>query len=93
VAPVSVAVVKRVAARRGAWICFADECGQTLRAHKATTWAPNGVTPVVTVTANGTVRVSVAGICCYRPGGGSQLIYRTLLYCGRKGEPKGVPRT
>lgn len=50
-APVSVAVAKRVAARRGAWIVFADECGQTLRAHKATTWAPKGVTPVVKVTA------------------------------------------
>jgi hypothetical protein len=25
---------------------FADECGQTLKAHKATTWAPKGETPV-----------------------------------------------
>jgi len=68
---------------------FADECGQTLKAHKATTWAPKGVTPVVTVTAKGGVRVSVAGLCCYRPGEPSRLIYRTLLYRGRKGEPKG----
>jgi DDE superfamily endonuclease len=84
-----VARVKRVAARSGAWICFADECGQTLRAHKATTWAPKGVTPVVKVTAKGTIRVSVAGLCCYRSGHRSRLIYRTLLYHGRKGEPKG----
>ena len=83
------AVAKRVAARRGAWICFADECGQTLRAHKAATWAPKGVTPIVKVTAKGTVRVSVAGLYCYRPGYRSRLIYRTLLYRGRKGEPKG----
>lgn len=83
------AVAKRVAARSGAWICFADECGQTLRASKATTWAPRGVTPVVKVTAKGTVRVSVAGLCCYRPGRRSRLIYRTVLYRGRKGEPKG----
>ncbi|MEV6636558.1 transposase [Actinoplanes sp. NPDC051470] len=75
--------------RRGAWIVFADECGQTLRAHKATTWAPRGATPVVKVTAKGTVRVSVAGLCCYRPGERSRLIYRTLLYRGHKGEPKG----
>jgi putative transposase len=68
---------------------FADECGQTLRAHKATTWAPRGVTPVVKVTAKGTVRVSVAALCCYRPGHRSRLIYRTLTYRGRKGEPKG----
>jgi hypothetical protein len=44
---------------------------------------------VVKVTAKGTVRVSVAGLCCYRPGERSRLIYRTLLYRGRKGEPKG----
>jgi putative transposase len=28
-------------------------------------------------------------LCCYRPGQRSRLIYRTLLYRGRKGEPKG----
>jgi hypothetical protein len=89
VAAVSVAGGKRVAARRAAWICFADECGQTLKAHKATTWAPRGVTPVIKVTARGTVRVSVAGLCCYRPGRSSRLIYRTLVYRGRKGQPKG----
>ena len=44
---------------------------------------------MVKVTAKGTVRVSVAGLCCYRPGHRSRLIYRTLLYRGRKGEPKG----
>jgi putative transposase len=80
---------QRIAARSAAWIVFADECGQTLKAHKATTWAPRGVTPVVKVTAKGTVRVSVAGLCCYRPGHRSRLIYRTLLYRGRKNEPKG----
>lgn len=44
---------------------------------------------MVKVTAKGTVRVSVAGLCCYKPGRPSRLIYRTLLYRGRKGEPKG----
>jgi hypothetical protein len=47
------------------------------------------VTPVVKVTAKGSVRVSVAGLCCYRPSERSRLIYRTLLYRGRKGQPKG----
>lgn len=84
-----VAGAKRVARRLNAWICFADECGQTLRAGKATTWAPRGVTPVVSVTAAGNVRVSVAGLVCYRPGDRSRLIYRTMLHRGRKGEPKG----
>jgi DDE superfamily endonuclease len=41
------------------------------------------------VTAKGTVRVSVAGLCCYRPDQPSRLIYRTPLYRGRKGQPKG----
>nr|WP_255645932.1 hypothetical protein [Actinoplanes polyasparticus] len=68
---------------------FADECGQTLKAHNATRWAPQGQTPVVKVTAKDTVRVSVAGLCCYRPGERSRLIYRTLLYRGRQGEPNG----
>jgi hypothetical protein len=47
------------------------------------------VTPAVKVTAKSTVRVSVAGLCCYRPGHRSRLIYRTQLYHGRKGEHKG----
>ena len=80
---------KRVARRLNAWICFADECGKTLRAAKASTWAPRGQTPVVTVTAAGSARVSVAGLLCYRPGHRSQLIYRTMTHRGRKGEPKG----
>ncbi|WP_322787779.1 transposase [Hamadaea tsunoensis] len=88
-APLSVAGAKRVATRLNAWICFADECGQTLRAAKATTWAPRGVTPVVKVTAAGNARVSVAGMVCYRPGDRSRLIYRTITSRGRKGEPKG----
>ena len=41
------------------------------------------------MTAKGTVRVSVVGLCCYRPGKPSRLIYRTLLYRGRTGQPKG----
>lgn len=31
----------------------------------------------------------MVGLCCYRPGERSRLIYRTLLYRGRKNEPKG----
>jgi transposase len=80
---------KRAAARAAAWICFADECGQTLRPHKAATWAPKGVTPIARVTAAGKARVSVAGLTCYRPGHRSRLIYRTMTHRGRKGEPKG----
>lgn len=88
-APLPVAGAKRIARRLNAWICFSDECGQTLRSAKASTWAPRGQTPIVSVTAAGGVRVSVAGMVCYRPGRRSRLIYRTMLHRGRRGEPKG----
>jgi DDE superfamily endonuclease len=45
------------------------------------------------VTAAGNVRVSVAGLVCYRPGERSRLIYRTMTHRGRKGGTEGVPRT
>jgi len=32
----------------------------------------------------------VAEVGCYQPGERGRLIYRTLLYGGRKGEPKGL---
>lgn len=80
---------KRVARRLGAWLCFADEAGQTLRPAKARTWAPRGQTPVVKVTAKGSGRISIAGLTCYRPGQRSRLIYRAMIHKGRKGEKKG----
>jgi hypothetical protein len=89
VAPLSVAGGKRLAGRLNAWICFADEAGQTLHPAKATSWAPRGHTPVVHLTAKGNIRVSIAGLVCYRPGHRSRLIYHTLTYRGRKGDPKG----
>jgi len=73
----------------GAWICFADEAGQTLRPVKARTWGPRGVTPVVQVTGKGSGRISIAGLTCYRTGERSRLIYRTMVHKGRKGEKKG----
>jgi len=80
---------KRVARRLGAWICFADEAGQTLRPARARTWAPRGQTPIVKVTAKGSGRISLAGLTCYRPGQRSRLIYRAMVHKGRKGEKKG----
>jgi putative transposase len=85
----AVAGGKRVARRLGAWICFADEAGHTLRPAKARTWSPRGHTPVVQVTGKGSGRISIAGLVCYKPGIRSRLIYRMMLHRGRKGEPKG----
>lgn len=41
------------------------------------------------VRAKGGQRISIAGLVCYRPGSRSRLVYRTLVYHGRKDEPKG----
>jgi hypothetical protein len=84
-----VASGKRVARRLGAWICFADESGLTLRPAKARTWGPRGRTPVITVAGRGGRRLSIAGMVCYRPGRQGRLIYRVMVHRGRKGEPKG----
>lgn len=77
---------KTVAAERGAWLCFEDEAGQTLRPPKARTWGRRGRTPVVAVSGKGSGRVSIAGLVCVRPGQRSRLIYRTRTHRGRKGE-------
>lgn len=41
----------------------------------------------------GTHRVSIAGLVCTRPGRRPRLLYRTLVYHRRKGEPKGFAET
>jgi hypothetical protein len=70
-----------VAADLGAWLCFEDESGQGLRLPKGRTWGRRGRTPVVTVTAAGSKRVSIAALVATRPGtpGRARLIYRTHL--------------
>ncbi len=80
---------KRVARRLGAWICFADKSGITLRPARARTWAPRGTTPVVSVAGRGGRKLSIAGIAAYRSGERSRLLYRVLVHRGRKGEPRG----
>jgi putative transposase len=46
-----VAAHKRTALDLGAWLCFEDEAGQSLRPPKATTWAPRGLCGAKTVNA------------------------------------------
>jgi transposase len=77
---------KRLAAARGAWICFQDEAGQTLRPPKSRTWARRGRTPVVAVSGKGSGRVSIAGLVCLKPGHRGRLMWRTRLHRGRAGE-------
>jgi hypothetical protein len=89
VAALPLAGGKRIARRLGATIVFCDEAGQTLKPAKARTWGRRGSTPILKVRAKGGPRISIAGLACYRPGHRSRLVYRTLIYRGRKGEPKG----
>ncbi|GAA2215679.1 hypothetical protein GCM10009850_111470 [Nonomuraea monospora] len=72
-----------------AWICFADEAGQSLRPPKARTWSRRGCTPIVTVSGKGSGRVNLAGLLCCKPGRRTRLIYRMLVYRRRKNERKG----
>jgi hypothetical protein len=57
------------AAKPGAWICFVDESGACLTPSVRRTWAPKGRTPVLRHRMRGRRRVSMAGVCCYRPIG------------------------
>jgi transposase len=88
-----VGVGKRVAAASGAWICFEDEAGQTLRPPKARTWGRRGQTPEIAVSGKGSGRVSIAGLVCVKPGRRSRLIYRALIHRGRKGERRSFAET
>jgi transposase len=72
-----------------AWICFADEAGQSLRPPKARTWSRRGYTPTVTVSGKGSGRVNLAGLICLKPGQRTRLIYRMMIYRRRKNERKG----
>jgi transposase len=80
----------RLAAATGAWICFEDEAGQTLRPPKARTWARRGRTPVVSVSGKGSGRVSVAGLVCLKPGAPGRFFYRMLVHRRRKGERRSM---
>ncbi|WP_245617448.1 transposase [Amycolatopsis taiwanensis] len=84
---------KKLAVERGAWICFEDEAGHTLRPPKARTWAPRGNTPVIPVSGKGSGRISVAGLCCVRSGQRPHLLYRAKIHRGRKGERRSFAET
>ena len=81
------------AAERGAWICFQDEAGHTLRPPKACTWARRGRTPVVEVSGKGSGRISVAGLVCVKPGHRPRLLYRIKVHRPRKGERRSFAET
>ena len=81
------------AVERGAWICFQDEAGHTLRPPKARTWARRGRTPVVEVSGKGSGRISVAGLVCVKPGHRPRLLYRIKVHRPRKGQRRSFAET
>ena len=80
----------RLAAATGAWICFEDEAGQTLRPPKARTWGRRGRTPVISVSGRGSGRISVAGMACLKADAPGRLFYRMRLHRRRKGERRSM---
>jgi hypothetical protein len=80
----------RLAAATGAWICFEDEAGQTIRPPKARTWARRGHTPVIRVSGGASARVSVAGLACLKPGTPGRFFYRMRLYRRRKDDRRSL---
>ena len=80
----------RLAAQQGAWICFEDEAGQTLRPPRGRTWGRRGHTPVVRVSGKGSGRISMAGLLAYRPGHRGHFYYRLVAHRGRKGERRSL---
>ncbi|MFL1431317.1 MULTISPECIES: transposase [unclassified Nocardiopsis] len=67
-------------------MCFEDEAGQGGRPPRARTWGRRGRTPVITVTGAGRGRVSVAALCCYKPGHRPRMLYRLHVYHRRARE-------
>nr|WP_235787047.1 transposase [Streptomyces mutabilis] len=56
---------------------------------RARSWGRVGRTPVVRVRSRGSGRLSMVGMCCFKPGSRSRLIYGLREYRGRRDEPKG----
>jgi transposase len=79
----------RQAALTGAWICFEDEAGQSLRPGRARTWARRGHTPVVRVSGN-SGRLSVAGMACMKPGRPGRFFYRLRVHRKRKDDRRSM---
>jgi putative transposase len=77
VASENLGVGKTLAAAQGAWICFADEAGQTLQPPKARTGARRGQTPVLRTSSRGAGRISLAGLLCLRLGHRGRFVYRS----------------
>jgi putative transposase len=71
---------KSTAAARGAWLVFEDEAGFSMTPPRARTWGRRGRTPLVRVRGRSWRRLSIAAMCCYKPGERARFIYRPRSY-------------
>ncbi|MBA4867379.1 transposase, partial [Streptomyces sp. PSKA54] len=81
------------AAALGAWVVFEDEAGFSMTPPRARTWGLRGHTPIVRVRGRSRRRISVAALCCYKPGEQSRLIYRPRIHLPLKGARKSFAWT
>lgn len=81
------------AAALGAHIVFEDEAGFAMTPPKAKTWGRRGHTPIVRVRGRSRRRISIAALCCYKPGERSRLIYRPRIHRAFKGARKSFAWT
>ncbi|MFJ2629191.1 transposase [Streptomyces sp. NPDC087532] len=84
---------KGTAAAPDAWILFEDEAGFAITPSRAHTWGCRGHTPLVRVRGGSPRRISVAALCCCKPGEKSGLIYRPRFHLPSKGARKGFAWT
>jgi len=64
-----------------------------MRPPRSRTWARRGRTPVIRVRGGGHGHLSIAGLCCYRPGHRPRFLFRLHQYQERKGETKAFTWT
>ncbi|GLV88538.1 hypothetical protein Slala03_82270 [Streptomyces lavendulae subsp. lavendulae] len=76
------------AAALGAWIVFEDEAGFSMTPPSRGTWARRALTPTIRMRGWTRCRVTLAGLCCYKPGERSRLFYKLHVHNRRpaKGE-------
>nr|WP_030247279.1 transposase [Streptomyces sp. NRRL S-350] len=72
---------------------FEDEAGFAMTPPRARTWGRRGCTPVVRVRGRSRRRISVAAMCCYKPGEQSRMIYRPRFHFPLKGARKSFAWT
>ncbi|MET8038368.1 winged helix-turn-helix domain-containing protein [Streptomyces sp. NPDC005345] len=80
--------VEALRGRSGAFIVFEDEAGFAMTPPRGRTGGQRGQAPVVRVRGRSRRRISVAALCCCRPGERSRLIYRPRYHLLLKGSRK-----